>query len=46
MVRFIYNTIKAANRYVVQGSDTTMITRVASLFGQKIFGIKTDTLKS
>ena len=29
-------TIKAAHRYAAQGSDTTMITIVASLPGQKI----------
>ena len=30
-----YNTIKDPHRYAVQGSDTTMMTRAASLFGQK-----------
>ena len=29
-----HHVIKAANRYVVQGSDTTMLTIAASLFGQ------------
>ena len=29
-----YSTIKDPNRYVVQGSDTTMITIAASLPGQ------------
>ena len=31
----IYNVIKVAHRYAVQGSDTTMITIAASLPGQK-----------
>ena len=33
--RHPYNAINAQHRYVVQGSDTTMITIAASLFGQK-----------
>ena len=34
---FIYNTIKDPHWYAVQGSDTTMMTRAASLPGQKLF---------
>ena len=30
-----YNVIKFAHRYAVQGSDTTMLTIAAALFGQK-----------
>ena len=30
-----YNAINAPHRYVVQGSDTTMMPIAASLFGQK-----------
>ena len=32
----IYNTIKAPHWYNVQGSDTTMMTKAASLPGQKV----------
>ena len=32
--RVFYNTIKVLHRYDVQGSDTTMMTRAASLPGQ------------
>ena len=45
MLRFISNTIKAPHRYVVEGSDTTMMTRAASLFGQKYFVLKTTRKK-
>ena len=31
---YFYNIIKDPHRYVVQGSDTTMMTRAASLPGQ------------
>jgi len=30
----LHNTIKVAHRYVVQVSDTTMLTIAAALFGQ------------
>ena len=30
-----HNAIKAAHRYVVQGSDTTMLPIAAASFGQK-----------
>ena len=30
----IYNVMKAAHRYAVQGSDTTMMPIAASLLGQ------------
>ena len=33
---FIYNTIKDPHWYAVQGSDTTMMTRAASLPGQSL----------
>ena len=32
--RVFYNTIKVPHRYDVQGSDTTVMTRAASLPGQ------------
>ena len=34
-MRHVQNVIEAPHRYVVQVSDTTMLTRAASLFGQK-----------
>ena len=33
--RLIYNAITDPQWYTVQGSDTTMFTNAASLFGQK-----------
>ena len=32
-----HNTIKGPHRYAVQESDTTMMTRAASLPGQQLF---------
>ena len=34
ILNIIYNTIKDPHRYNVQGSDTTMMTKAASLIGQ------------
>ena len=40
---FLHNTIKDPHWYAVQGSDTTMMPRAASLPGQKLFAVKNIT---